>query len=418
MKKRIFTICSSILFVLPFCASAQGPITLGVVDNGTYINVSTNSLGVETDSLAAVDMSTAVFPDFSARPTGYNWDLTSLFYTSTRLGTYSIGTSPYQNQDSIWYSFGPLKYYVFEDNFFVGTGWSCHGHSIDTQAIVLPRTHGTTHDTTTFSFTFSFNYLYSPAKNLTYRNILPFNTTMGTSWSSVYHFTHPFTIKDTNPNLHYTYFTPGHHIEYVTETNNVVGYGKMKINSIDSIPTRLIDVLQIAKVKTYLDSIYIINLPAGIYDTIGLNHSYTTKIYEMDFCTTQLMSPLAKIIFTDSTMTTVQSAEISVGNLSGIDNSTAGVEVLTKSGTKMTVYPNPVSGNQFAIEIADATAGSWSYELYNISGQLVLNGTMPLGNGTTKAQISIPSNIGTGMYFIHVNHDGSAEANAPVLISR
>lgn len=414
MKKSIFTICT-ILFVLPIISLAQ-PITLGIVDSGTYLNVSMSSLGVETDTLASVDMSTAIFPTFSAH-LNYNWDLTNLFYTSSHRVGFIAGVSPYQNIDTESYTMGPVHYFAYNDNFFVYDGWKSDAQNLDSQTIILKRAH----DSTIIATNFAFNYRLVPGTNnsIAYKINLPFPTTLNTTWGSVYSFIHLFRFKDSDPTMNDTSYKNGYHARYATESSDVIGYGMMKINAKDSTPTRLFHVLQIRVVKSYTDSIVIPNgVPARLYDSMGLAKAYTHKIYEMDFRTTQLLSPLARFIFTDSTMSVVQSAEISIGNLSKIDDSTAGVTVLTNSGAKMQVYPNPAVNGQVYIEIPNAQTGNWSYQLYNISGQVLSTGIMPLGNGTNKAQIVLPSNITGGVYYISVNHDGNKEATTPLLIAK
>jgi hypothetical protein len=395
---------------------AQNPDTLGLIlDHGTYLNVSRSQLGIETDSIATVNMSNILaFPTLTPH-NNYPWDFTPLFYSSVRLVKYTPSVSPYQNSDSEGYNLGALKYYAYNDNFFVSTGWKSHAQHIDTQAIIIKRAT----DSTTISFTFTNNYIRGTNNNLTYKTIMPFPTTLGTSWSSDYHFTHPFTIKDSDHSMHDSVYIAGYHYRSATETNNVVGWGLARINAIDSTPSRLIHVLQIKKVKKYTDSvIFASTISARLYDSTGISPYYVRSVYEMDFYTTQLLSPLVRVVFTDSTMTVPASAEISVGNLAGIDDSAASVNLLTRNGSKMSVYPNPVNNGQVFVEIPGAKTGNWSYDLYTMSGQVLSSGKLAIDSNNPKAEIFTPSGIAPGLYFIAVNLDGNREASTPLIISK
>lgn len=433
MKKSIFTLCCTLFFILPLSVLAQ-PDTI------TAQNASISNLGVETDTITTVTMPGAVFPDFSARPFSYTWDMTAMGYSSIHTISHSAGVSPYQYSDSVGYTLGPWNYFVYEDNFYVGDGRRSHQQHTDVdQNDTFPRLDTFTfhivspphdsvvhiHDTAFISFSAQQNWLYGPGTNqtLTYHFVMPFPTTLNTTWSSDYHVKHAFTIKDTDPSMHCTSVTGGNsHTRYITESNTVIGYGNMKINTVDSdivhhilVPSRLYRVLQVKVVKTYHDVISLASsIDTRLFDSIGMKSSYTQKIYEQDFYTTQLMSPLARVIFTDSTMTVVKSAEINVGNLSGID---LNVQILNND-SKTFIYPNPVVNGQLFIELAHTTEGNWSYELSNISGQILGSGLLPINSNNTKAMISLPTNIVPGMYFIQISNNGNRQSATPVLISK
>jgi hypothetical protein len=422
MKRSIFTFVCAILFVLPLTVKAQ-KITIGqvqVINGVLYLNASSSTVGIETDSMARVDMSSAIFPIMQA-DTNFTKDFTNLFYNSFYNRSFGGSVSPYQNTDSVSYPIGPLAYWVYNDNFFVQTGWKGIHQHIDTQAIVMKRVNK---DSTTVAFTFNYNYKYGPgfSHTIAYDTHLPFPLTYTnsplTTWGNNYHVTHGFTIKDSDTSLHCGTYKPGYNTEYVVESDTVVGWGKIKINKKDSTPSGFIRVLQVKKVMSFRDSISIPNpVNQSIFDTLGLAHSYTRKVYEMDFLTTELLAPVVKVFFTDSTMTIPQNGEVYVGNLNNI-NLVVNVQNISQENNNFTVYPNPVNNGNINIQIADAKDGNWSYTLCNASGQIIAIGSLPFSANNSKVQLSLPQGMANGMYFMQINNNGQNNATVRLVIAK
>ncbi len=420
MKRSIFTFVCALLFLLPFRMQAQS-IALGnvqIINGMVYLNASSSPVGIETDSLARVDMSTAIFPSLKA-DTNFSLDFSLLFYNSFYNRSYNGAVSPYQNMDSVSITAGPLAYYVHNDNFFVQTGWkSIHQH-IDTQTIIKKRINK---DSTIIAFTFNYNWIYGPNNNhsIHYYVHLPFPVSYTknpiTNWTNSTHVTHYFTIKDSDTSLHCGTYKPGYNTEFLTEYDSVVGWGKVRVNKTDSISSGYINVLQLKKISKIRDSISLPNpINQSIFDTLGLAHSYTRTVYEMDFLTSELLSPLVKVIFTDSTMTIPQSGEVYIGNLSTIG---LGVANVTQGNKDIKVYPNPVSNGMVNIEMADAKDGNWSYTLCNALGQIISIGNLPFSSTTNKVQLALPGRLAAGMYFMQIKESGVNAATVRLVVAQ
>ena len=436
MKKSIFTLCSVAALVLPLSVIAQ-PITIKAS------TTSTSFKGVEADSIANVLMDTSfVAPSFAA-DTAYTWDMTHMRYGSFFVHAFASSNPPYQFQDSVGYSIGgPIHYYANSGNFLVLSGKQEHVQNMPQQTNTLRRAH----DTATISFMAQSSFLFGPGKTNTLTDylIMPFPLTYraldSVTWGADFHVARTFTMLETDTSMHIkTIPAQGKITNYYKETDTVIGYGQMTVNSANYDTTtnkylysKLIHVLQVKTVRSYYDSLYLpktfqhrildsIGIPGSTFDTLGVYVKHMHTVYEQNFYTKQLMSPLAKITFTDSTMSVVQSVQISVSNLAGVDQkdttTTTSVEEL-ENGNKISVYPNPMTNGRLFVELQNGQDGSWAYDFISISGQVLSSGSLSLNAYTTKAQISLPGNYAAGMYFLRISNDGHQVMSRPVVISK
>jgi len=84
------------------------------------------------------------------------------------------------------------------------------------------------------------------------------------------------------------------------------------------------------------------------------------------------------------------------------------VENLTESG-HIAIYPNPVSDQlQLNFNLTTDPIQTIAYQLFDLNGQLIINGSFQLSNQRDKTQIDT-SNIPPGEYFLELKGNGFTE---------
>ncbi|MEI2739668.1 MAG: T9SS type A sorting domain-containing protein [Chitinophagaceae bacterium] len=79
------------------------------------------------------------------------------------------------------------------------------------------------------------------------------------------------------------------------------------------------------------------------------------------------------------------------------------VKVNTKGGkTDITVYPNPVSGNQVSFQATALPKGQYTIRVTNATGQQVYNKVLVHNGGAVTEALQLPASIQTGIYNLQV----------------
>ena len=76
----------------------------------------------------------------------------------------------------------------------------------------------------------------------------------------------------------------------------------------------------------------------------------------------------------------------------------SGVEIDDQKNVDFAIYPNPVQGNEFTLQIL----GAFSYTIIDASGKIILTDA---GNGTTVIDVK---SLEKGVYFIKIDQDGAS----------
>ena len=76
------------------------------------------------------------------------------------------------------------------------------------------------------------------------------------------------------------------------------------------------------------------------------------------------------------------------------------------SDSKIMIYPNPVTGNQFTVQLTSRIKTNYIIEIINQSGQKVFTTNWQYYGGNDSRTISLPSSITTGIYMISLSGDG------------
>ncbi len=104
--------------------------------------------------------------------------------------------------------------------------------------------------------------------------------------------------------------------------------------------------------------------------------------------------------------------------MSGVNEySTIVYAVFENSAPGISVYPNPVVNSRFNLELKNMNAGKYVVNMVNQSGQIVHTTMVTHSGGYRSYALTIPANLGRGMYRVVVNStDQSVSNNTSVLI--
>ncbi len=378
MKKAIFTLSCALFSISSFAQK----------DTITAANAAAATHVVGSDRVANVNVGASFFPSFAA-DTSFIWDMSNVNYSGMDTLLRASGAFPYQFGDSTSYQLGLFNYSAFGEKFFVTQGIIGGADVVDSQLYVMPG--GNIADTIFFrnqTETYSTPY---------YK--LPFPAIYGNSWGSNYNYTTKFFIKDTA--LGYKK-TAGSVVTTVSESDNIIGWGRMKVANPDTVATTTgypVLQLQTTRMVNYsfningapftpaLDSIF--NLPQT--STMG------DTIYSESFYRLGEITPLAYIVFTDNTFSTVQSAQVHADRLTQFPFAVSNI-----ASSDFNIYPNPVTSHTVNIDMVNANNSEWHYQVINVSGQTLVSNTISF---SSHGQIVLPTAVTSGIYLLRLSND-------------
>lgn len=70
--------------------------------------------------------------------------------------------------------------------------------------------------------------------------------------------------------------------------------------------------------------------------------------------------------------------------------------------SKVSIYPNPVTNNQFSLQFGKIAAGNYNIELTNVMGQVIMQRTVNVQAEDQVENISIKSTVARGVYLVKV----------------
>lgn len=336
------------------------------------------------DSLKKTNYNSS-FPPLGAAVAGI-WDMTVLTDTAPVYFAYRMPTSPYQFADSGVYSLGKFSYQGNGQSSITDTGILDYGINIQKIAYDLSSmTLGTT------------DSLFIPAQGTIYtrpHTKIAFPATYNSSWASSYSSDLNFEISLAS--LSYVH-APGIVRTYTTETDSVIGWGKMRVTDAAGFPSAYFNVLQVKTITHTTDSFFINGVPADpmVLIIFGLQQGQRDSTYEQYYYRQQEVTALAQVTFADNTFTQPKSAITHIQRLIPPDP----ISVKKANGQQdIKVFPNPVIDDCLFIEVP--AAGTWDYQLLNSSGIAVMSGSL-LAKGKI-AQLLLPAYISQGIYSLRI----------------
>jgi hypothetical protein len=73
------------------------------------------------------------------------------------------------------------------------------------------------------------------------------------------------------------------------------------------------------------------------------------------------------------------------------------------AASKIQIYPNPVTNNQFTLQFGKVTAGNYNIEMTNVTGQIVMQRAVNVQSEDQVETISIKSSLARGVYLVKVS---------------
>ncbi|WP_133162584.1 T9SS type A sorting domain-containing protein [Flavipsychrobacter stenotrophus] len=351
---------------------------------------------VGTDTIKTTVV-TSTFPSLTPA-VGGTWDMTILSDSAVSLYDYRVSTTGYDYADSNEYALWRYPYIGNVQSSIIAAGVLDYGVTVLDTSFSL--------STLTISATDS---LFIPAQNIVYSSpnvIIPFNTSYGATWSSAFTKDLSFELSVTIPVMNHA---PGIVRSYVSVTNNVVGWGQVRMNDIGGFPTPYFEVLQIQTRTITRDSFYLNGglMPGALLTLFSVYQGKTDTVFEQHYQRQGEVTPLVSIQFRDGNYTQPIRARRHVQRLYPFVD---GVGDLQTSASL--VYPNPVTGNQLKLLLP---TGIYGYRLTDVLGRQFVSGTMNVA--AKVGEIALPVNIVNGCYYLHVYGSGDSRT-IPVQICR
>lgn len=398
MRKLIFTLCCLLSTSLTFARVSPDSVI-------SAANAKSHTPIVGTDLLVKVDIGTSTLPAFAA---GVNmlWNLSSLVYDTTvhPVVTRLTPDFPYNFADSNHNDFGNLHYNDKGQTLFVLQGIISSEQSIDSQGVLVAKT-GLAPDNNVDTFIFNAqNSVYSSRYTK-----MPFPLVYGTSWRSDYSYSESFLVTDSTRAYKKS---PGKIIITKSERNHAQGWGLMKIKEPNGNTSAYAEVIQVKTINYERDSFVFGStpMPDTLLSLFGMTQGKVTNNYSLNFYRVGRITPLLKLNYADSDLTTLVSAYVDTLNYVP-DSLYPAAIAFTSLGKDITVYPNPIANHTVNIEIPQAANGNWSYDVIGISGQVLASGNLSVNGGQTRSQLVLPSAIIPGSYYLYIRNEG-----APVCI--
>ena len=398
MKRLLLsTACLSV-----FAASLSAQITL---NQSSYTST---FVGTQDTLLNSITSST--YPTLTAA-TNATWDMSGAVSNISSAISILAHVQPAsafsgaQYADSSTFAFGPAGYTANVQYNIASAGLQELGEHVFRNATHL-----------TGAGTSATDSVIVDAQDITYSSahtVIKFPATMNTNWSSTYHYDFDFHLDFAGAGLSNQL---GIVRNYITETDTVIGWGKMKVLMVDGSTSALMDVLQVKTTYNVTDSFFLPGQPSFILSALlgqfGLTQGQTTISYTQSYYQANEVSALAFVDYTDSTYTTPASATTYAAR-----GTTPASVVLVNNDNSVNVYPNPVTNRQVSLDINQAKNGMCTYEVIDISGKLLTSDVFMVTGNQIHQQIQLPSNVSAGMYYIRVKMNNNTIAVKPISIT-
>jgi hypothetical protein len=380
-----------------FYSTIIGLFAVAAVNAQITITAPPASIASQIDTFARPDNVTD-FKAMATSQTNAKWDFTTAQYPNIQFFTLR-STTPSSNYPSsklnhkITTSFaGGLSYEAIQYYDITSNSIVTIGEEVEVEQILpLGSVTGNSNDELIF-----------PVQNMPYSEPQierEFPVTLGSSFTST-------KVQDTKFNLTVTAYSlnkvPGVRRSYRTVKDTVVGWGTVKIKGISTKKTYdNIPVLQVRHQVTVSDSFFLGGNPAPqpLLDAFGLTQGGNIDYYFVDFISQDEIDELIRIDFQQSPYQDVSSVEIQQNRIEkyelvGINNPSL--------QNAINAYPNPIINNTINIDLPTNQAGNWTYNLIDIYGRSIANGTINTING----EINLPTTMAKGNYVLTIKNEG------------
>jgi len=369
--------------------------------------ITLNQTSFATASTSGADtlLNTATIPTYPAltADAGANLDFTGATSNTSPSVLYRVAaTAGSQWADSMHLTFSVFPYTAKLESSLSALGYVQSGEHIDKVGYSLAAVTFIPTDSLVIN---SQDIPFSANKTK-----IAFPATNQSTWSSTYHYDFSFVVTATPFGLNHA---AGVVRAYIVEKDTVIGYGKARVKDINGNGSAYVDVLQIETITSTTDSFFLNGSVAPANIVAGLTNNTATQgqvtvTKEQYYYRTGELTPLVHITY-DPTNTTPATAQTQAARLP------SSYIPETQYTRTLNVYPNPVTNHTIIVSGAPANYGNWSYELENITGQVVTKGALELNNNQEKTQVNLSGTIAPGTYFLHMYNGGAAQETVRTL---
>lgn len=338
------------------------------------------------------------------------WDLSTVIlgsykYYSTFQAETGVGSATHSNLAYIEAAPG-MKYQTKLMFAVEQSGIKTYGERLERQAFSLLASTGNPND--------SIVLLKQDVVYSTPQVQIPYPCSIGTKWNtnskSIVNF--KMSINSPPSPIPPLIDVPGERRSTTTTTNEVVGWGLMKIRRLDGKPSGVRAVLQVETTISIVDSIYLNGspAPAQLLTMAGLTQGQTTNVYQRSFYRENEVLPMANVTYTAASFTTVKDVNFTEARLPWPDD----VAEVSAAGN-VEVYPNPVTGNSFTVKLGDQGNAKLSYVITDATGKKVLEDVLntTTGNGTT---VHLPQSVTPGIYMLNIKQGNEFVAGRKLVV--
>lgn len=188
-----------------------------------------------------------------------------------------------------------------------------------------------------------------------------------------------------------------------TVTQEVVGWGKLKMDDANGNPGEEMDVLLLKTTVLITDSIFLAGNPApkALLDAFGVVQGQQTKQETYEFFRADFGEHLLEI---DVDPDTKNVTELKY-NPTGVPISTSMATAPSNSGFDL--YPNPIVAGQMANFIfKNMQGGNYQLIIRSMDGKAVVNESFKINGEIMNISIPIPSMLGSGIYYYQLTDSG------------
>ncbi len=149
-----------------------------------------------------------------------------------------------------------------------------------------------------------------------------------------------------------------------------------------------------------------------LLQAFGLSQGMTDITYEDRFYRAGEVTPVVNVLYTDNSYTAASIDFVDV-HTNRLPQPTS-ISSVTRYG-KVTMYPNPLTGNTVTLSVTDNTVRNLQYDVMNINGQVIAKGTAAMNGG--KGTITLDAAKSAGIYYIRLYDAGQLLTTLPLNVN-
>lgn len=330
--------------------------------------------------------------------TGATWDMTTLADSTPVFFANRVAVPVYQYADSNQYRMGTYGYQGNAPASVTSLGVYEYG-------VYAKYMHYNLFTITSGPF----DTFFIPSQNTMYTAPLvkiAFPAAHSSSWQSVYQHEVAFELSVGAYSLLHE---PGFRRRYTQRKDTVTGWGQMRVKNAAGSPSAYFDVLQVQTTTYTTDSFYMSGsvAPSHIVTLLSFTQGKQDTTYIQRYYRAGEVTPLAEVVYKDAAFTQPVNATTHIQRLQPVSTT------ILPANNRFSLYPNPATAGLLHILLPAAT-GIYAYSITDVCGRMVYSGILP--QGCSDCAITLPHQLGSGSYYMHVLQNGVFIGSSPFTV--